>query len=275
MKPIVLFCFVWLALTSTIHSQPTAVGPGQIIKDKQKTLGPATFPQDCPPSGSIIGIGSNAIPQTETRTLNGVSFVIKTARFVQNNQVCLTTDLYDLQSRMHAIIGTKNVPTNNCASYVMPNPVVTIQGSTLAPGTTAGELKFTMTGYVTPWACGPGPPITHSEWVNGSCCPVVLPHHRFWMTPGPDTKVPGASVSFTEEIWYTLAPHATSKVKAWAGANSKIPVFSPAIPAIDMTSLVESALNAALPTFPHAQAPLVNVQGQRYINNRSQIWGTF
>src|SRR3954447_19717575 len=160
-----LFLLLCLTLATSSQSQPAGSGPIKINKDKAVTLPPAVFPKDCPVSGSVQGPTPNVIPQTETRTVAGVSFIIKTARFVQNNQVCLTTDLFDLQNNIGAIIATKNVPTNNCASYVMPNPVVTIQTASLAPGSSSETLKFTRGDYAPPWAGGPGLPISHSEWV--------------------------------------------------------------------------------------------------------------
>lgn len=259
-----------MAVVAVASAQPVLVGPNQ--KTKTITAAPsvlANFPQQC--SGGPGAPLGNIYALDETRSFNGVTFVIHTTRYRHDNQVCVTTDLSDLQAKIPAIVNTAAVPTNNCQSYASPNPVVEIHNSVLASSGTSNTMDFTMTGKMTPWACGPGLPISHTEMVYPQWLP---PYPRVWWTAGPDVKTAGIPVNFTESLAFTLTQSGNG-VHAVRNANPTLPSFHPQVPQIDMSNLVRTALNSAHPTLSHPQAPLVNIEGQRYANNRSQIWGTF
>jgi hypothetical protein len=258
-----------LALAGPTAAQPPAIGTNKLeIGVVFKTVAMGTFPQDCDEK-SAASLGLPFVVRDENRSYKGVSFVIRTTRIQSIDEVCLSTDLSDLIGKIPAIVATKPMPTNNCATYAHGNPVVVVYNSALAslPGT--NSLVFTMNGKMTPWACFPGPRLPRSQWVRQKG---KVPYLRVWTEPGPDIKTVGIVKPFDEKLWFELKG-SSSSVEAFKAADS-LPQFTGLVPAINMSELITGALNEARPTFPDPQIPLVNVTGRRYWDNRSQIWGT-
>lgn len=259
-----------LVLTTTPAFAQPRWGSGPLVRAENtfKVSAALSFPADCngPPLALVL---SPPYTHTETRSANGVSFTITTTRVQSGNQVCLTTDLSDLKSKIPAMVANKAMPTNNCATYAHGNPVVEIYNSALGTPPVSEKMVFTMNGKMTSWACVPGPRIPRSEWVKQKG---KIPYLRVWTEPGPDIKTIVHVKPFDTSIDMTLSS-SSSGLYHWKD-DEHLPPFANLVPQVDMLRLVQDALNAALPTLPHAQIPLVHIQGQRFYANKSQVWGT-
>lgn len=267
-KALVIFA-IFAVLPVSTQAQP---GPALQVQQKLKPLPvKIPLPENCEGPGNLMGPSQIYPPQVESRTYNGVSFTITTKRMRFNDQVCLTTDLTDLMSKIPAIVASSGLPTNPCASYIKNNPVIDVYNAALKPAMGAGNttLSFEMNGKMTPWTCKPGPPNISTKLVKVGCC---LWKPQVTTSPGPDIKTVLIVEPFTETLDFRLVASGGSVGPVLNG--STLPFFSFAVPQVDMTTHIVGALAKAVPSFGHQSAPLNVLEGQQYSSNLSYIWGT-
>lgn len=268
------FALLALALASAPALAQPKINVGTQLK-KGKITGiamKANFPADC--EGVFPPTPGSPPPydiHKEDRSTQGVSFTITTKRYRFNDQVCLTTDLTDLMSKIPAIVAAANLPTNNCARYAGPSPVIAIYNSSLTPVANFPRLYFSMNGKMTPWYCKPGLPVVSTSWVKNKYG-ILMP--RTSVSPGPDIKTVGIVQPFTEGYVFTLDASGANGVAPGNPFGPSLPLFSIVVSEVDLGWLIRNALTQAIPDFQHPNVPLIRREGQQYDGNVSRIWGT-
>jgi hypothetical protein len=255
-------CVIYLAAA---NAQPTAQGASQMkVKGNLKIMAAPVFPQDCD-----VSSGVDVFPQTETRSITGVSVTLNTVRVKYNNQICITTDLSDFIAKIPAMVAMVALPTNNCASYVRPNPVAVIYNSAMAP-VGGNKLEFTMNGMMTPWTCRPGLPVISTSWVRNKWG-ILVP--RTSTSPGSDIKNVGVVQPFNGRTSFRLV--VTGNVVKPQLADHVMTSLTLGVPGLDMRGFLEAALLEAQPGLSIPQAPIAQVQGAHYDGARLRIWGNY
>ncbi|MCC8962261.1 hypothetical protein H8A95_07995 [Bradyrhizobium sp. Pear76] len=183
-----LLIVFWFALcTAAIAETAPANAPAAAQSDRI-AVGPIVLSQD------VQGITVNT-----SVTMN---FAVETKADGLQLSLVLDASLVDLQQKFAQIVGTLPLPRDNCKSFTLVNPVVSLTDRTLkAEGDTA---VIALSGDVDGWTCLENP-VPETYW-DSTGCRGDLPFGGHYVFGCPKTR-PGSPIknkSFTQPFEATL-----------------------------------------------------------------------